>query len=131
MRGRMRTPREPYTFIHNTGCSECQEGFGAVTPYTRTSPWATNVALMIDVAFLGFDEKKRLVFPVEYAVIEDGFWKSGTRGRRFQSNAARRPGLDRAGDGRNPRGIVNPYHRPFPVSARRWKKETKRGRSAF
>lgn len=32
--GRMLSPREPYTFIHNTGCSECQEGFGAVTPYS-------------------------------------------------------------------------------------------------
>jgi Xaa-Pro aminopeptidase len=70
------TPREPYTFIHNTGCSECQEGFGAVTPYTR-DPLGKNAALMIDVAFMGFDEKKDLVFPIEYAVIEDSFWKKG------------------------------------------------------
>ncbi len=68
------TPREPYTFIHNTGCSECQEGFGAVTPYSH-EPLAKNAALMIDVAFMGFDEKKDLVFPIEYAVIEDCFWK--------------------------------------------------------
>jgi Xaa-Pro aminopeptidase len=74
--GRMMTPREPYTFIHNTGCSECQEGFGAVTPYTD-EPLGRNVALMIDVAFMGFDERKRLVFPIEYAVIEDSFWKRG------------------------------------------------------
>jgi hypothetical protein len=72
--GRRLTPREPYTFIHNTGCSECQEGFGAVTPYTD-EPLGKNAALMIDVAFMGFDEKKNLVFPVEYAVIEDSFWK--------------------------------------------------------
>ena len=75
-RGEMMTPREPYTFIHNTGCSECQEGFGAVTPYTE-EPLGKNVALMIDVAFMGFDERKRQVFPVEYAVIEDSFWKKG------------------------------------------------------
>ncbi len=74
--GGMMTPREPYTFIHNTGCSECQEGFGAVTPYTE-EPLGRNVALMIDVAFMGFDERKRLVFPIEYAVIEDSFWKKG------------------------------------------------------
>jgi hypothetical protein len=40
--GGMMTPREPYTFIHNTGCSECQEGFGAVTPYTD-EPLGRNV----------------------------------------------------------------------------------------
>ena len=74
--GRRLTPREPYTFIHNTGCSECQEGFGAVTPYTD-EPLGKSVALMIDVAFMGFDEKKDLVFPIEYAVIEDSFWKKG------------------------------------------------------
>jgi Xaa-Pro aminopeptidase len=76
--GVMMTPREPYTFIHNTGCSECQEGFGAVTPYTD-EPLGRNVALMIDVAFMGFDERGRLVFPIEYAVIEDSFWKRGRR----------------------------------------------------
>ena len=75
-RGRQHTPREPYTFIHNTGCSECQEGFGAVTPYSE-EPLGTSVALMIDVAFLGFNEKHSLVFPIEYAVIEDSFWKVG------------------------------------------------------
>jgi len=74
--GVMMTPREPYTFIHNTGCSECQEGFGAVTPFTE-DPLGRNVALMIDVAFMGFDDRKRLVFPIEYAVIEDSFWKKG------------------------------------------------------
>ena len=36
---------------------------------------AKNAALMIDVAFMGFDEKHELVFPIEYAVIEDSFWK--------------------------------------------------------
>ncbi len=73
---RLLTPREPYTFIHNTGCSECQEGYGAVTPYS-SNPLGKNVALMIDVALMGFDEKHDLVFPVEYAVIEDSFWKKG------------------------------------------------------
>jgi Xaa-Pro aminopeptidase len=75
-RGSFLTPREPYTFIHNTGCSECQEGFGAVTPDTA-EPLGRNAALMIDVAFTGFDQRNNLVFPIEYAVIEDSFWKEG------------------------------------------------------
>jgi len=76
--GKRLSAREPYTFIHNTGCSECQEGFGAVTPYTK-EPLGKNVALMIDVALMGFDDKAQLVFPIEYAVIEDSFWKRGKR----------------------------------------------------
>jgi Xaa-Pro aminopeptidase len=76
--GRRISPREPYTFIHNTGCSECQEGYGAVTPYTN-EPLGKNVALMIDVAFMGFDATGKLAFPIEYAVIEDSFWKKETR----------------------------------------------------
>jgi hypothetical protein len=47
-----------------------------VTPFTA-EPLARNAALMIDVAFMGFDERKNLVFPFEYAVIEDAFWKKG------------------------------------------------------
>lgn len=76
--GRLLHPREPYTFIHNTGCSECQEGYGAVTPYSN-EPLGNQLALMVDVAFMGFDEKGDFIFPVEYAVIEDCFWKKGKR----------------------------------------------------
>jgi Xaa-Pro aminopeptidase len=74
--GEVITPKEPYTFIHNTGCSECQEGFGAVTPHTAY-PMADKVALMIDVALLGFEHRGEPVFPTLYAVVEDGFWKDG------------------------------------------------------
>lgn len=76
--GKRLSAREPYTFIHNTGCSECQEGYGAVTPYTE-DPLGKKVALMIDVALMGFNDKGQLVFPIEYAVIEDSFWKKGKR----------------------------------------------------
>lgn len=76
--GRRIVPREPYTFIHNTGCSECQEGYGAVTPYTN-EPLGKNVALMIDVALMGFDATGKLAFPIEYVVIEDSFWKRGKK----------------------------------------------------
>lgn len=116
LRGRMRTPREPYTFIHNTGCSECQEGFGAVTPFSA-EPLGRSAALMIDVAFLGFDERRRLVFPVEYAVIEDGFWKSGRQVgvfNRMPLDVQSWTGGDRA---EIPAEAVNPYHRPLPGAA--------------
>lgn len=77
-RGKLVTPDEPYTFIHNTGCSECQEGYGAVTPYTD-HPLGKNVALMIDVALLGFKERGKPLFECPYAVVEDGFWKKGKK----------------------------------------------------
>jgi Xaa-Pro aminopeptidase len=78
LNGDMQTPLEPYTFIHNTGCSECQEGYGAVTPHTE-SPLAHRAALMIDVALLGFKERGKPIFEVLYGVIEDAFWKMDSR----------------------------------------------------
>ncbi len=110
-RGRRLTPREPYTFIHNTGCSECQEGYGAVTPYSENR-LARNAALMIDVAFIGFDEEHRLVFPIEYAVIEDAFWKKGRRTgvyNRMPLAVQDLVGRDLADI---PKTRVNPYYRP-------------------
>ncbi len=104
------TPREPYTFIHNTGCSECQEGFGAVTPYSD-SPLGDNLALMIDVAFMGFDAQKKLVFPIEYAVIEDSFWKiEKTVGvyNRMPLNVQALVAKELASI---PEDMINPYHR--------------------
>ena len=110
-RGRFLTPREPYTFIHNTGCSECQEGFGAVTPDT-VEPLGKNAALMIDVAFIGFDDNKNLVFPIEYAVIEDAFWKKGGIigvYNKIPLNVQDFVGNDIV---EVPKAKVNPYYRP-------------------
>lgn len=111
-KGRLASPMEPYTFIHNTGCSECQEGYGAVTPYTD-EPLGKNAALMIDVAFMGFDEKQELVFPIEYAVIEDSFWKRGkTTGvyNRMPLNVQDFVGKDFSS---MPKNKTNPYYRPI------------------
>ncbi len=111
-RGRLLSPREPYTFIHNTGCSECQEGFGAVTPFT-SEPLGKNVALMIDVAFLGFDETGDIVFPLEYAVIEDSFWKYGKKigvYNKMPLNTQRFVGMNNSAI---PKSKMNPYYRPF------------------
>jgi len=78
LKGKSVTPKEPYTFVHNTGCSECQEGMGAITPYT-TEPLGKRVALMIDVALLGFEKFGKPAFDCLYAVVEDAFWKNGKK----------------------------------------------------
>ena len=111
-------PREPYTFIHNSGCSECQEGFGAVTPYSD-EPLGTNLALMIDVAFMGFDEQGELIFPLEYAVIEDCFWKTGAELGVYNRMPLQVQHLVGGEFTDIPHESVNPYYRKYdPASAR-------------
>jgi hypothetical protein len=111
--GELAAPHEPYTFVHNMGCSECQEGYGAVTPYTA-NPLGRQVALAIDVALVGFDEKGELVFPVRYAVVEDAFWKKGSEVgvyNRLPLNVQHLVGnLEPIGDD------VNPYHKEFTIN---------------
>jgi len=110
LKGDLATPHEPYTFIHNMGCSECQEGYGAVTPYT-TNPLGKQVGLAIDVALVGFDEHGNLIFPVRYAVVEDAFWKKGSNVgvyNKLPLNVQHLVGnLEPVGDN------VNPYHKEF------------------
>lgn len=111
-KGRLLSPREPYTFIHNTGCSECQEGFGAVTPYTD-EPLGKNVALMIDVAFMGSDEAGDFVFPIEYAVIEDAFWKCGKHTGVYNKMPLNVQELVGKNIHALPENNINPYYRPL------------------
>jgi len=113
LKGDLVTPHEPYTFIHNTGCSECQEGYGAVTPYTE-NPLGEGVALMIDVALLGFIKRGEPLFPVLYAVIEDSFWKKGPEVgvyNRLPLNVQPLMG-NMEPLGKN----INPYHKSFKVA---------------
>jgi len=110
LKGDLVTPHEPYTFIHNTGCSECQEGYGAVTPYTE-NPLGERVALMIDVALLGFIKREAPLFSVLYAVIEDSLWKRGPEVgvyNRLPLNVQSLVGNTEP-LGKN----VNPYYKPF------------------
>jgi Xaa-Pro aminopeptidase len=104
------TPIEPYTFIHNTGCSECQEGYGAVTPYTD-QPLGNQVALMIDVALLGFRQRRKPLFDTLYDVIEDAIWKRGKEVgvyNRIPLNVEHLVG------NAEPLGSnINPYHKEF------------------
>jgi hypothetical protein len=110
--GRRISPREPYTFIHNTGCSECQEGYGAVTPYSE-EPLGKNVALMIDVAFMGFDSNGKLAFPIEYAVIEDCFWKKGKKIGVYNKIPLNVQDLVGKQHIEVPRDKINPYYKKF------------------
>jgi len=106
----LRTPHEPYTFIHNTGCSECQEGYGAVTPYTE-SPLGEQVALAIDIALVGFEERGKPLFPVLYAVVEDAFWKKGSDVGVYNKLPLNVQHL--VGNTEPIGSNINPYHREF------------------
>jgi Xaa-Pro aminopeptidase len=110
LKGEMQTPLEPYTFIHNTGCSECQEGYGAVTPHTE-SPLAHRAALMIDVALMGFKERGKPIFEVLYGVIEDAFWKMDTRIGVYNTLPLNVQSLV----GNLDEYENNPYHCPIPT----------------
>jgi len=112
VKGYTATPHEPYTFVHNMGCSECQEGYGAVTPYT-TNPLGKQVGLAIDVALVGFDEKGELIFPVRYAVIEDAFWKKGKDVGVYNKLPLNVQHL--VGNLKPLDGNINPYYKKFKI----------------
>lgn len=111
--GKLVVPMEPYTFIHNMGCSECQEGYGAVTPATR-EPLGNKLLLAIDVALLGFMERGKPLFDCPYAVIEDAFWKRGSQVGIYNNLPLDCQPLVGNMDPVTP-GHGNPYHRRLPI----------------
>jgi Xaa-Pro aminopeptidase len=110
LKGEALTPHEPYTFIHNMGCSECQEGYGAVSPHTF-APLGNTAALAIDVALLGFNERGKPVFPVLYAVVEDAFWKKNNEVGVYNKLPLNVQHL--VGNIESTQNNINPYHRQF------------------
>ena len=70
--------KEPYSYFHNAGCSEAQEGYGAVTAAFE-GPFGKRVSLMLDCALLGFEEHGKPLFPCLYAVVESSTWKNGKK----------------------------------------------------
>jgi hypothetical protein len=66
---------------------------------------------MIDTAFLGFDEAHRLVFPIEYAVIEDAIWKVGRTIGVYNRLPPDVQALVGAGCTDVPAGRIHPYHK--------------------
>ena len=78
LKGKLVNLKEPYSYFHNAGCSEAQEGYGAVTSEFE-GPFGKRVSLMLDCALLGFEKKGKPLFPCLYAVVESSTWKNGKK----------------------------------------------------
>ena len=66
---------KPYTGTHNSGYTECQEFYGAIT-LDSTAPLARQVVTMLDVAIRGIgDHWNDKVLPVDFVVIENTLGK--------------------------------------------------------
>ena len=78
LKGRFVTLKEPYSYFHNAGCSEAQEGYGAVTGDFE-GPFGKRVSLMLDCALMGFEKQGQPIFPCLYAVVENSTWKNGKK----------------------------------------------------
>lgn len=111
LRGRLVTLKEPYSYFHNAGCSEAQEGYGAVTS-TFEGPFGKRVSLMLDCALLGFEEHGKPVFPCLYAVVESSTWKNGREAgmyNRIPIHAQHLAGNEKPISNRD----ACPYYRPL------------------
>ena len=109
IKGRAVGLKEPYSYLHNAGCSEAQEGYGAVTG-DFTGRFGKRVSLMLDCALLGFEKHGKPTFPCVYAVVENSIWKNGRKVgiyNRIPINAQRLVGNERAITNED----VNPYYR--------------------
>ena len=77
---------KPYTGTHNSGYTECQEFFGAIT-LDSGEPLGNQIVTMLDVALRGIgDHWNDVVLPdLDYIVIENTFGKFGERVENFNS----------------------------------------------
>ncbi len=74
---------KPYTGTHNSGYTECQEFYGAITLESE-EPLAEQVVTMLDVAIRGIgDHWHDKVLPVDFVVIENTLGKFGSEARQF------------------------------------------------
>jgi len=69
---------KPYTGTHNSGYTECQEFYGAIT-LESDEPLGNRIVMMLDVALRGFgDTYDQVIIPgFDYLVIEDTLAKNG------------------------------------------------------
>lgn len=66
---------KPYTGTHNSGYTECQEFYGAITLESE-EPLAKQVVTMLDVAIRGIGDKwNDKVLPVDFVVVENTLGK--------------------------------------------------------
>ena len=75
---------KPYTGTHNSGYTECQEFFGAITLDSQ-EPLGNQIVTMLDVAVRGIgDHWNEVVVPdMDYVVIENTLGKFGPRVENF------------------------------------------------
>ena len=75
---------KPYTGTHNSGYTECQEFFGAITLDSQ-APLGNQIVTMLDVAIRGIgDHWNDVVLPgMDYVVIENTLGKFGPRVENF------------------------------------------------
>jgi len=71
---------KPYTGTHNSGYTECQEFYGAIT-LDSEEPLGQNIVMMLDVALRGYgDHWDDVIIPgFDYLVIEDTLAKRGPK----------------------------------------------------
>jgi hypothetical protein len=72
--------QKPYTGTHNSGYTECQEFYGAITLDSQ-EPLGTQIVTMLDVALRGIGDRwNDVVIPgFDYCVVENTLGKYGTR----------------------------------------------------
>jgi Xaa-Pro aminopeptidase len=72
--------QKPYTGTHNSGYTECQEFFGAITLDSQ-EPLGNQIVTMLDVALRGIGDRwNDVVIPgFDYCVVENTLGKYGTR----------------------------------------------------
>jgi Xaa-Pro aminopeptidase len=77
---------KPYTGTHNSGYTECQEFFGAIT-LDSSEPLGNQIVTMLDVAIRGIgDHWNDVILPdLDYLVIENTLGKFGERVENFNS----------------------------------------------
>ncbi|HEV2423665.1 MAG TPA: M24 family metallopeptidase [Terriglobia bacterium] len=75
---------KPYTGTHNSGYTECQEFFGAITLESQ-EPLGSRIVTMLDVALRGIGNHwNQVVLPgFDYCVVENTLGKFGSRVERL------------------------------------------------
>jgi peptidase M24-like protein len=77
---------KPYTGTHNSGYTECQEFFGAIT-LDSTEPLGYQIVTMLDVALRGIGDHWNdvVLHDLDYIVIENTLGKFGEQVENFNS----------------------------------------------
>src|SRR5207248_10031857 len=88
--------QKPYTGTHNSGYTECQEFFGAIT-LDSYEPLGNRIVTMLDVALRGIGDRwNDVVMPgFDFCVVEITLGKYGTRVENLTKGADQRAGVGR------------------------------------